>query len=124
MCWIISGLIWTVLVYSDFPSLAHMYIETITDPDFENQSTSTQDFGMLLLLRETRIVICLTTELCMNKGGKRREEINEKKKKKRMFKQTRKKKPSYVYRIYRSGRQSSAYFFSNHFMSNMHTEFY
>ena len=49
MCWIISGLIWTVLVYSDFLSLAHMYTETITDPDFENQSTSTQDFGMHLL---------------------------------------------------------------------------
>ena len=49
MCWIISGLIMTVLVYSDFPSLAHMYTETITDPDFENKSTSTQDFGMHLL---------------------------------------------------------------------------
>ena len=39
----------TVLVYSDFPSLAHMYTETITDPNFENKSTSTQDFGMHLL---------------------------------------------------------------------------
>ena len=49
MCWIISGLIWTVLEYSDFPSLAHMHTETITHPDIGKQSTSTQDFGMHLL---------------------------------------------------------------------------
>ena len=80
MCWIISGLIWTVLIYSDFPSLAHMYTETITDPDIEINQHLHKTLVCTCFLRATRIVICLTTELCMNKGGKRREEINEKKK--------------------------------------------
>ena len=53
MCWIISALIWTVLVYSDFISLVHMCIEAITYPDIKSDQHLSQDFGMHLLFESS-----------------------------------------------------------------------